>query len=297
MLTPPGILRLGRAAQSALAEGDEVGAERFASQLLRHDPASETGLDVLTEVYRSTGRAIQALELNRSALACHRAAQLQNTITFALHLLHCHGFRPRGILDIGAYAGEFSLLARQFWPGTSIVMVEPQPGQRYQLESVRDQLGGDIRVESTLLGDRERTECAFEVLRTPWGSTGSSLYSELSPHERDTVMLPMTTVDRLLTAVPDRCFDLWKIDVQGAELDVLRGGTANLPTVEVLFAEVALHECNRGAPRIAEVTAELDRLGFALWDLLPMGRDERGLQLQIDAVFVRKSSPLWHPGT
>lgn len=63
--------------------------------------------------------------------------------------------------------------------------------------------------------------------------------------------------------------------------------------VEVVFAEVSLHECNRGAPRMAEVVAAFDEAGFAMFDLLPTERDRCGLRRQVDAIFVRHSSSLW----
>jgi hypothetical protein len=93
--------------------------------------------------------------------------------------------------------------------------------------------------------------------------------------------------------LPDRHFDLLKIDVQGAELDVLRGGPATLQAIEVLFVELSLHACNRGAPRFAEVVAALAALGVHAFELLQLPRDRVVPQRQTDAIFVRDSSPLW----
>ncbi|MBK8099663.1 MAG: hypothetical protein IPK26_21365 [Planctomycetes bacterium] len=66
-----------------------------------------------------------------------------------------------------------------------------------------------------------------------------------------------------------------------------------MPDIELVFIELSLHECNRAAPRLACVTAELDRLGFAMFDIVTPPRDERGLVSQVDAIFVRTDSALW----
>jgi len=293
MIEQPRMRQLSRDAMAAHERGDDATAEQLSREVLAHNMEDAEALEVLSSVFVRTGRLEAAVTLNRAVLEHFRALHLCNSMAFGLHLMHDKGMRARGILDIGAYAGEFSLLARQFWPDAAVLMVEPQAEKRARLDNVARELGGDTHVQSKLLGECARSEVSFHQMSTAWGSTGSSCYPENSDFERTTVVMPMTTVDALLEELPGRCFDLMKVDVQGAELDVLRGAKNSLPDVEVLFAEVALHECNQGAPRLAEVVGVLDELGFAMFDMLPMRRDHRDLQLQVDAIFVRRDSALW----
>ncbi len=293
MIEPPNLTVLLREGAEALASGDFQTAEAIARRGLEHNLENEGALDLLLAVLERTDRLPEAYVIQRQVLAHFRALRLQNTIGFGLVLLDELGFRPRGLIDVGAYTGEFTLLARQFWPDASVVMIEPQAARREHLEEISNELGGDVHVFSTLVGDRERPEVAFHQLSTPFGSTGSSLYPETSDYDREVVSLPMTTVDALIEQHPGRRFDLLKVDVQGAELDVLRGAGVCLGNVEVVFAEVALHECNAGAPRLAELVRALDDWGFQAFDLLQMGRDELQVQRQVDAIFVHRDSPLW----
>lgn len=280
-------------ADEALANGDPGTAERICWQVLQRDLEHEGAFALLQCVLLRGNRPMEAVGLADRVMSHLRGLLSRHSTAYGLHLLHERGFRPAGVLDIGAYHGEFAVMARQFWPEAAVLMVEPQPQKRDVLVAVAAQLGGEIDVCTTLLGDAERAACAFHQLRTPFGSTGSSLYQEASDYPRDTLHLPMTTVDALLAGRTGRQYDLWKIDVQGAELDVLRGAKQALRGVEALLVELSLHVVNHGAPLIAEVIAEFDRLGFALFELLQLPRDGSGLQLQTDAVFVRKGSSLW----
>ena len=53
-----------------------------------------------------------------------------------------------------------------------------------------------------------------------------------------------------------------KIDVQGAERDVLEGATKTLKSVQHLIIEVQSAEYNEGAPLKEETFSYLDSLGF-----------------------------------
>jgi FkbM family methyltransferase len=284
-------------ADSALDGGELALAAAICRRVLAGDLENADAYAVLQCVLVREQQFAEATVIANRTLAHYRSKDARHTTANALHVLHGRGFRARGILDIGAYEGEFAILARQFFPAASLLMVEPQTQKHAVLTAVAAALGGDVGVASVLLGDTERENCAFHQLRTPFGSTGSSIYQEASDYPRDTLQLPMRTVDRLLADYPHRCFDLCKIDVQGAELDVLLGMKETLGSVQALVVELSLHVVNHGAPLLAQVTAEFDRLGFAMFDMVPLPRDGDGLQRQVDAVFVAKDSPLWHAPT
>lgn len=281
-----------RRADEALTRGDRALAEAIARRVLACDVENADAYAILQVALVESGKLKDATVVANQTLAHFRALAQQSTQAHMLHVLHERGFRARGILDIGAYEGEFAILARQFFPDAALLMVEPQPQKRAQLDAVGSALGGVAETVSALLGDAERAACAFHQLDTPFGSTGSSMYEELTDFPRRTIQLPMRTLDALVRERPGRVYDLVKIDVQGAEIDVLRGGSHALQGVEALCVELSLHAHNRGAPLLAAVVAELDRLGFAMFDVAPLPRD-RGLQKQVDAVFVSRGSRFW----
>ena len=61
--------------------------------------------------------------------------------------------------------------------------------------------------------------------------------------------------------------DVLKIDVQGAELDVLRGGTGLLRSVQVAEIEVEFNRIYRDQPLFADVDPFMRDHGFVLWRL------------------------------
>ena len=90
-------------------------------------------------------------------------------------------------------------------------------------------------------------------------NTGVSLYKEVLPGYQDPVCLELktSTLDGL-----KRQFDLIKLDVQGAELDVLKGGYATLDTAKIVMIELSLCRYNLNSPLAAEVIAYLHNRGF-----------------------------------
>lgn len=274
-------------ADAALARGDFAQAEQLSRRVLQCDPDHADAYAALQCALVEGGKLAAAVVVANRTLERFRARNTESTQAYMLHVLQQRGFGFSGVLDIGAYEGEFSILARQFFPNASVLMVEPQPQKRAGLDALASALGGDVQIESVLLGDEDCDGRAFHQLRTPFGSTGSSLYEELSDYPRDVLTLPMRRLDSLVRSHAGRTFDLVKIDVQGAELDVLRGAGSMIHSVKALCIELSLHPVNRGAPLLAEVVATLDQLGFAMSDAVPLPRDG-GLQKQIDAVFVRK---------
>jgi FkbM family methyltransferase len=222
----------------------------------------------LFEAFRQSSRAVQALLRADSTRFLVVTAPYPGTVREAI------GFRAELVTRGFPFAGFVCNRVHDARPAAS-------------LEALASALGGDVRIESVLLGDQDCDGRAFHQLRTPFGSTGSSLYDELSDYPRDVLTLPMRRLDSLVRSHEGRTFDLVKIDVQGAELDVLRGAGAMINSVQALCIELSLHPVNRGAPLLAEVVATLDQLGFLMFDAVPLPRDG-GLQKQIDAVFVRK---------
>jgi hypothetical protein len=78
------------------------------------------------------------------------------------------------------------------------------------------------------------------------------------------------------------------------EFDVIRGPECRLSTVEVILIELSLVEYNKGAPLIATVLSELNKIDFVLYDTVDEHRHWSGGLLQIDGLFVR-SSPQFRP--
>src|SRR5271170_5907365 len=62
----------------------------------------------------------------------------------ALGRLRAVGFRPKCIVDVGAFVGDWTLLSRQFFPEARVIMVEPQPDRAATLRALAARLP-DVR--------------------------------------------------------------------------------------------------------------------------------------------------------
>jgi hypothetical protein len=57
-------------------------------------------------------------------------------------------------------------------------------------------------------------------------------------------------------------FDLVKLDTQGSELDILKGGKNLISRAKVVILEVSLIEYNEGAPTVEETIDYMNEIGF-----------------------------------
>ena len=136
--------------------------------------------------------------------------------------------------DAGAHVGLYTCLVADAVEPGSVVAFEPFPPNSDYLErNVR--LNGDtVDVQRTALGDR------IDTVALRYGDDAGGLQSASVASNRpgQQVDVQMTTIDSLV----DDHFPsptILKLDVEGAELDVLRGATQTLAdTVRLLYCEV-----------------------------------------------------------
>jgi FkbM family methyltransferase len=134
------------------------------------------------------------------------------------------------IFDVGANTGEYALAALQACgSGTSVHCFEPSPAAFQGLVS---RLGGHGSVRLNNLGLTSNEDGVGILYCNKHGGTGSSLIAKDLPDGafayelREEVRL--TTLDAYLKKAGIDKIDLLKIDVEGLELEVLRGASAAL---------------------------------------------------------------------
>jgi FkbM family methyltransferase len=194
------------------------------------------------------------------------------------------GFNPRVIYDIGASQGLWARSAMGAWTTAQVVGFEPnlsrvEPLNRLAAESSR------FRFFSCFLGAQE------QVVKYSDQGDQTSLY--LDDREKASIA-PMRELDGLVAKDSLPLPDFMKLDVQGAELEVLKGGSRTVEHAEVVLAEVSLYRLREDMPTALELWSWLDSKGFALYDVLSMLRREKDDALvQMDFLFVRRTSPLY----
>lgn len=217
-------------------------------------------------------------------------AKVESAMEKLLRHVRANGFQPSAVIDVGANVGDWARMARAVFPGVPILMIDAEPGMEPALRRTAAELGSGSAYARALLGAAPRDGVPFHS-----AGPGSGVLPELTTFERREVTLSMTTLDALRAGTPG--FDtgplLLKLDVQGYELEVLRGGASTLAAAEVVILEVALIPYNEGAPLFAEVVAFMAAAGFVAYDFCGQSRRETDRALfQTDVVFVKPGSAL-----
>ena len=206
----------------------------------------------------------------------------------ALRHLVAKGFRPRVILDVGAAQGWWSRRAAVHFPAGRFVMIDPLSENEPSLRALCDS-DGRFRYLSAALGET----IGERVMNVTPDLDGSSLLSWPGEDPARQRRVPLLTIDALLADGRLPPPQLVKIDVQGAELAVLRGAEGLRGLAEVFIVEVNLFKFMPDCPRVHEVVAHMAAREYFLCDLAGSLRrpfeDDLG---QLDLVFVAASSPM-----
>lgn len=188
------------------------------------------------------------------------------------------GFFPNSILDIGAYEGHWTKMIRQIYPTATNTMIEANKDKKEILEKI-----GNTYI--AVLGEQEGKE--IDYFRCKDGvPTGNGIYQENTQFKFEPEKRICTTLDTLFDE-HDR-FDLIKMDVQGAELDIIKGGLRTIKKSESLLLELQMTEYNLGAPMAQDVICYLADRGFEFIDIFDLMYLNNRL-IQIDALFRNKN--------
>ncbi|QJE94288.1 FkbM family methyltransferase [Luteolibacter luteus] len=189
------------------------------------------------------------------------------------------GFSPRGIIDGGAFRGEWSKSAWDVWPVPTL-LVEPQASEQQLLEAVAKSVPGSEPVECAL-GDRDGE------IRFVNEATNSRIVDS-----DEGVPVSLRRLDSLLADRPGFHPDFVKLDLQGNELSALDGAGETIRKFEVLLLEVSVIRIGP-VPVFHEVDLYMSEKGFTLYDLVPQYyRPRDGALWQVDVFYVRNDSKL-----
>lgn len=219
---------------------------------------------------------------------CAKDALVRHAFRSYEHLtynrLRRNGMRVATIVDVGAYRGDWSRMIRSVFPAARIHMVEAQPELAATVSSVAHELGNAV-AHSALLSSTDGEQVPFHVM-----GTGSSMRRENSTTAADTVLLRTRTLDGLLAEETEEPLFL-KLDVQGAEIDILKGGSEALGRADYVQLEVAFQAYNEGAPMLADVMEFMLGQKFLATEMVGFSRPAEHL-VQADFLFARDGDVL-----
>lgn len=199
------------------------------------------------------------------------------------------------VLDVGANVGDFAKLARAVLPDTTIYSLEPLPDC---FDVMKNALPGDTRFFpiNIAAGSREDTLQFFRSHHTPSSSflqmedAHKTAFPE-SKEGQSTVPLDVkvNTLDNIFS---DKVLEkniLLKIDVQGFELEVIKGATTVLSLCSIVIIEMSFVKLYKNLPLFHDVYSAMYAHGFKFrGNLAQMLHPQTGEVVQVDALFVKE---------
>jgi FkbM family methyltransferase len=195
------------------------------------------------------------------------------------------------LLDIGAHQGQFSLIALHTRPGVPIVAYEPQSGAADTFRKVIPEVG-TVTLHQLALGDSEghaeinisrRTDSSSLL---PTSAELPKLFKDTEHHARERVRV--ARLDNFPEHWQEARRAFLKIDVQGLELQVLRGAKEALKHCAYVYVECSHVELYQGQALFDEVNAFLGQNGFCKTKRLNEDIID-GRLIQADYLFERTS--------
>jgi len=194
------------------------------------------------------------------------------------------------VVDIGANRGQFALAVRQWAPEAHVFAFEPLSGPSARFRRV---FKGDMRVTlyQVAIGP-ESCETTIHVSAADDSSSLlpiSAIQERLFPgtHEIRTETIRVGRLSEYVPATDIIAPAMLKLDVQGFELEALRGCEDLLDRFTFVYAECSFVELYSGQALADEVIAWLRGRGLKLSGAYNMQYDRNGQAIQADFLFCR----------
>ena len=199
-------------------------------------------------------------------------------------VLRRHGVEVERVLHVGAHIGQEADCYRDLG-ATDVIWVEGDPEVIPRLRDHVEPLGQ--RVFEALLDTEPRRAIEFHRASNEMSSSLLAMGTHSVEHPEittvGTVRLPTTTLDAVRGEARLGEIDLLVVDVQGAELRVLRGGEETLAATGACYLEVNEAPLYEGCALLPEVEVFMDDHGFVL------AERTIGVHGYGDALFLRRS--------
>jgi FkbM family methyltransferase len=209
------------------------------------------------------------------------------SIQFSLERLKQNGFSPKSVFDVGAYQGDFAAMCLRQWPETEVTCFEvlPEPSARLLAFAANRK---KIKLISCLLGARNQDRIEFNI-----ADTASSVLVESARSQTNKASFNMRTIDDVVAKEYEgRGPDFLKMDVQGYELEVLKGATGTLRSIEVILAEINFLDLHDEVPLLAQFVSWMSERDWVAYDICGLTRRPLDRALwQADMIFVPENSP------
>lgn len=180
-----------------------------------------------------------------------------------LQSLKRQGKEPKVIYDIGSCILHWTDVAKNIWKNSDIVLFDAFSSAEFLYKE------SGLKYHVGVLSDSSHKEVKFyENFFSPGGNSYYKQNGEVIPDsahfftEEHAVLKTTRSLDDVVKYNNFPLPDLIKMDIQGAELDVLKGAQYTLQNCKDVILELQHTEYNKGAPQKDEVIEYMKSIGF-----------------------------------
>ena len=244
-----------------------------------------------TRVRRRSSEIALALHRASSGLAFSegRRGLRRGVLPCLVHQRLLGWLQPELVLDVGANRGQFSLDVARAAPAARVVAFEPLADEAFIYERIFTDRGRFTLHQVALaaapgVGALHVSAARDSSSLLPIGEGQSKFFPGTEEVEQS--LVEVQTLGHFGGELTGANRVLLKLDVQGAELEVIAGAGAVLENVRWIYAEVSFLELYEGQPLASDVIARLRTHGF---ELVHLGTPDvvAGRSVQVDALFER----------
>ena len=199
------------------------------------------------------------------------------------------------VVDVGANQGQFARRAIKAFPEARIYCFEPVPDVFDQLREWAESVPNRVEIFNVALG-REPGRHEFflhteHTMSSSFLKTTALMKGEF-PYtgETRTIQVDVHTLDDYADRFVGRNGKgiVLKVDVEGFEIDVFKGGLHTLENVIALIVEIHLMELFEGHPTFHDVDAFLSGKNYRFAGSFPPGLSAAGRIMGFDAIYIRE---------
>ena len=194
-------------------------------------------------------------------------------------LVNAWSIAPSGVIHIGAHTAEESSDYRRYgW--SPVIWIEANP---MLIDRLKEIIPAEDRVICAALWDEDEVSLDLNVASNGESSSLLQPITHLIEHPSITfesqLALSTKRLDSILTEIPN----FLNLDVQGAELHVLRGLGKLVESLDYIYTEINDEELYKDCAKLKDLDSLLESKGFSRICLRRNGRSGWG-----DAFYVRK---------
>jgi len=222
--------------------------------------------------------------VNACGFKINRKTAVRTTLSEVLDHISTLGFKPQTVIDIGVAYGTFELYEK--FPNSAYLLIEPLR----EYEGVLKEISRKYKAEYVIAAASHKMGTI--VINVHPDLSSSSIYKESEGSHVDGIPreVPAVTIDGLCSERNLGGPYLVKIDVQGAELDVLEGARKVLEDTELISIEASLFQFYVNGPQFYDIVNYMKNQGFVVYDIFGIhNRPLDNALAQVEIAFVKEN--------